>query len=260
MRIRQHPGVIVGIKVAHYGGAGVGPGDAGGCRRAGDRRAGDGRFREPHAAAVARGAPARAPPARRHPDAHLRARRGQDRRSSTTSGKVRPFVWAARKRGIIFDVGHGGGSFLFRQAVPALQQGFAPDVISTDLHTGSMNAGMKDILNVMSKLLNLGMTLPDVIKANTSRAASVIKRPDLGQLSAGAEADIAVLSLRRGTFGFIDSGGGKLHGQPETRVRAHDQGRASRLGFERHLEIDVDRESRHRGENRNHDGTIRRVR
>ena len=118
----------------------------------------------------------------------------------------------ARKRGVKFDVGHGGGSFLYKQAVPALQQGFAPDVISTDLHTGSMNAGMKDILNVMSKLLNLGMTLPDVIKANTSKAASVIKRPDLGQLSAGAEADIAVLSLRRGTFGFIDSGGGRLQG------------------------------------------------
>ena len=64
------------------------------------------------------------------------------------SGKVRPYAWAARKRGIIFDVGHGGGSFLFRQAAPALKEGFAPDVISTDLHTGSMNAGMKDILNV----------------------------------------------------------------------------------------------------------------
>ena len=160
---------------------------------------------------------------------------------------MRPYVWAARKRGIIFDVGHGGGSFLFRQAVPALQQGFAPDVISTDLHTGSMNAGMKDIMNVMSKFLNLGMTLPDVIKANTSKAAAVIKRPDLGQLSAGAEADIAVLNLRRGTFGFIDSGGRQTPGQPETRVRADDQGRASRLGFEWHREIGVDRDSRAAG-------------
>ena len=76
------------------------------------------------------------------------------------AGKVRPYVCEARKRGIIFDAGHGGGSFLFRQAVPALKQGFAPDVISTDLHTGSMNTGMKDILNTMSKFLNLGMTLP----------------------------------------------------------------------------------------------------
>ena len=63
-------------------------------------------------------------------------------------GKVRPYVSAARKRGIIFDVGHGGGSFLFSQAVPAMKQGFTPDVISTDLHTSSMNTGMKDILNV----------------------------------------------------------------------------------------------------------------
>ena len=243
MRIRQHPGVIVGVKVAHYGGAGVGPGEASGCRGAGDRRAGDGRFREPHSPALARGRSCskhlRPGDILTHTYAHVAGRTP----IVDEQGKVRPYVWAARKRGIIFDVGHGGGSFLYRQAVPALQQGFAPDVISTDLHTGSMNAGMKDILNVMSKLLNLGMTLPDVIKANTSKAASVIKRPDLGQLSAGAEADIAVLSLRRGTFGFIDSGGGKTPGQPETRVRAHDQGRASRLGFEWHREIGVDRGS-----------------
>ncbi len=127
-------------------------------------------------------------------------------------GKVRPFVWEARKRGVIFDAGHGGGSFLFAQAVPAMAQGFRPDVISTDLHTGSMNAGMKDILNTMSKFLNMGMPLPDVIRSNTSRAAEVIKRPDLGRLTVGAEADVAVLNVRRGTFGFIDSGGGKLAG------------------------------------------------
>ena len=88
----------------------------------------------------------------------------------------------ARKRGIIFDAGHGGGSFLYSQAVPATKQGFYPDVISTDLHIGSMNSGMKDILNTMSKFLNLGMPLKDVVKANTSRAAEVIKRTDLGHL------------------------------------------------------------------------------
>lgn len=127
-------------------------------------------------------------------------------------GNVRPFVWEARKRGIVFDVGHGGGSFLYRQAVPATKQGFYPDVISTDLHVGSMNGGMKDILNTMSKFLNLGMSLPDVIRANTAKAAEVIKRPELGHLGVGAEADIAVLSLRRGTFGFIDTAGGKASG------------------------------------------------
>jgi len=93
-----------------------------------------------------------------------------------------------------------------------MAQGFRPDVISTDLHTGSMNAGMKDILNTMSKFLNMGMPLPDVIGSNTLRAAEVIKRPDLGHLSVGAEADVAVLTVRRGTFGFVDSGGGKLSG------------------------------------------------
>ena len=117
------------------------------------------------------------------------------------SGNVRPFVLEARKRGIIFDVGHGGGSFLYRQAVPATKQGFYPDVISTDLHTGSMNSGMKDILNTMSKLLNLGMPLQAVIKANTSRAAEVIKRKDLGHLGVGAEADVAVLDLAEGSSG-----------------------------------------------------------
>ena len=128
------------------------------------------------------------------------------------AGNVRPYVRAARKRGVLFDVGHGGGSFLFRQAVPATKQGFYPDIISTDLHTGSMNSGMKDILNTMSKLLNLGMPLKDVVRANSVKAASVIKRDDLGHLGVGAEADIAVLGLRRGKFGFIDTGGGKMNG------------------------------------------------
>jgi dihydroorotase len=127
-------------------------------------------------------------------------------------GKLRPYVLEARKRGIIFDAGHGGGSFVFRQAVPATKQGFYPDVISTDLHIGSMNSGMKDILNTMSKFLNLGMPLRDVIKANTSKAADVIRHSELGHLSVGGEADIAVLNLRRGTFGFIDVSGAKMLG------------------------------------------------
>jgi len=140
------------------------------------------------------------------------------------NGNVRPYVLEARKRGVIFDVGHGGGSFLYRQAVPATKQGFFPDVISTDLHAGSMNGGMKDILDTMSKFLNLGMPLADVIKANTATAAAVIKRPELGQLGVGGEADLAVLRVQRGTFGFIDSGGGKATGDQklecELTVRA----------------------------------------
>ncbi len=143
-----------------------------------------------------------------HMYAHVRGRQP----IVNADGQVEAFVLAARKRGVIFDVGHGGGSFLFRQAVPATRQGFFPDVISTDLHIGSMNGGMKDILNVMSKLLNLGMPLQDVVKANTSRAAEVIKRTELGHLGVGAEADIAVLAVREGNFGFVDSGGGQMAG------------------------------------------------
>jgi dihydroorotase len=139
-------------------------------------------------------------------------------------GQVEPYVLAARKRGVIFDVGHGGGSFLFSQAVPATRQGFYPDVISTDLHGGSMNGGMKNILNVMSKFLNLGMSLQDVVKANTSRAAEVIKRADLGHLGVGAEADVAVLGLQKGEFAFVDSGGWRMPGtqklECELTVRA----------------------------------------
>ena len=88
-------------------------------------------------------------------------------------GKLKPFVLEAQKRGIIFDVGHGGGSFRFTQAIPALKSGFIPNTISTDLHTGSMNAGMKDQLNVMSKMLNIGMTLQQVMAASTWHPATV---------------------------------------------------------------------------------------
>lgn len=119
-------------------------------------------------------------------------------------GKVKPFVFAAQKRGIIFDVGHGGGAFSWRQAVPAMEQGFWPNVISSDLHTQSMNSGFKDMANLMSKFLNLGMPLNEVILRATWNPATVIKRQDLGTLSEGSEADVAVFSLRKGDFGFLD--------------------------------------------------------
>ena len=128
------------------------------------------------------------------------------------NGKVRDYVFNARKRGIIFDVGHGGGSFRFDQAIPALKQGFKPNSISTDLHTGSMNGGMKDILNVMSKFLNMDMTLKEVIDWSTWAPAKIIKREELGHISEGAVADVAILNLRKGTFGYIDVNGGKITG------------------------------------------------
>ena len=128
------------------------------------------------------------------------------------SGKVKPFIFAAQKRGIIFDVGHGGGAFSWRQAVPAIQQGFKPDVISTDLHTQSMNGGMKDLSNVMSKFMAMGMPLQEVVARATAAPANVINRKELGNLSVGAEADVAVFSVRKGDFGFIDIRGTRLKG------------------------------------------------
>lgn len=127
-------------------------------------------------------------------------------------GKVKPFVFAAQKRGLIFDVGHGGGAFSWRQAIPAMKQGFKPDVISTDLHTQSMNGGMKDLANVMSKFINMGMSLEDAVARTTVNPARVINRPELGHLTPGAEADVAVLNLRKGDFGFLDVRGGRLKG------------------------------------------------
>ncbi|HET8547566.1 MAG TPA: amidohydrolase/deacetylase family metallohydrolase [Bryobacteraceae bacterium] len=128
------------------------------------------------------------------------------------SGKPNQALFDGRKRGVIFDAGHGGGSFLWRVAVPAMKAGLAPDSISTDLHIGSMNAGMKDMLNVMSKFLNLGMGLDDVIRRSTWNPAKEIKREELGHLSVGAPADVAVLRLERGNFGFADSNGARMKG------------------------------------------------
>jgi dihydroorotase len=128
------------------------------------------------------------------------------------NGKVKPFVFEAQKRGIVFDVGHGGGAFSWRQAVPSIQQGFKPNVISTDLHIQSMNGGMKDLSNVLSKFMAMGMTLQEVITRSTWMPAMVINRKQLGNLSVGTEADVAVFSLRKGDFGFIDVRGTRLKG------------------------------------------------
>lgn len=129
-----------------------------------------------------------------------------------TTKKVKPFIWEASKRGIIFDVGYGGASFNFSQAIPAIKEGFFPATISTDLHTGSMNTSMKNQLDVMSKFLNMGMPLKEVIKASTWKPAMVIKRTELGQIAPGAIADIAILNLRQGNFGFYDKTGYRIDG------------------------------------------------
>ena len=133
-----------------------------------------------------------------------------------TLGPSQAFV-EGRKKGILFDVGHGGGSFLWRVAVPLVQAGFVPDTISTDLHTNSMNAGLKDMMNLMSKFLALGMTVKQVVTANTLNAAKAIKQEQLGNLSVGSGADVAVLRVEKGNFGFIDQTGARLKGTERLR-------------------------------------------
>ena len=126
------------------------------------------------------------------------------------AGKVNPGMIEGRKRGIFFDVGHGNGSFAWRVAVPAMKQGFIPDSISTDLHVSSMNSSMKDMLNVMDKLLALGMSVDEVIRRSTWNPARQIQHEELGNLSVGAPGDVAVLSLQTGKFGFTDMYGARL--------------------------------------------------
>ena len=132
--------------------------------------------------------------------------------------KVLPYLFEAKKRGIIFDAGHGAGSFLFRQAVPAIKQGLVPDSISTDLHVSSMNAGMKDMTNVMSKFLNMGLTLQDVVAKSTWAPSREIKREDLGHLTVGAVADVTVLRVLQGEFGFTDVNGARMKGNQKLQA------------------------------------------
>lgn len=128
------------------------------------------------------------------------------------NGKLNPGMLEGRKRGVIFDVGNGGGSFAWRIAVPAIRQGFLPDSISTDLHISSMNSGMKDMLNVMGKLLAMGLSVEDVIRRSTWNPAREIQHEELGNLSVGAPADVAVLRVETGKYGFTDMYGARLQG------------------------------------------------
>ncbi|MBA3711263.1 MAG: amidohydrolase/deacetylase family metallohydrolase [Pyrinomonadaceae bacterium] len=197
---KKYPGVVVGIKTAHFAKPGW---------EAVDR-------------AIEAGQLANVPvmvdfgefhPERPHQDLILKKMRPGDIYTHTylsrvpmldETGRVRSYLFEGKKRGVIFDVGHGAGSFVFRYAVPAMKQGFSPDSISTDLHVGSMNTGMKDMTNVMSKFLNLGMPLDDVILKSTWNPAREIRRETYGHLSVGAPADVAVLRIDKGDFGFVD--------------------------------------------------------
>jgi dihydroorotase len=143
---------------------------------------------------------------------HCYAQLGASRESlvDTETGNVWPFAWEAHKKGIIFDVGYGGISFAYSQAIHALKAGLYPDAISTDLHIGSMNGAMKDMLATMSKFLAMGMNLKSVINASTWKPAQIINRQELGSLSVGSDADIAILNIRKGKFGLFDYTGYKI--------------------------------------------------
>jgi dihydroorotase len=129
-----------------------------------------------------------------------------------SDGKLNPILLEARQRGVIFDVGHGQGSFWFRNAVPAVKQGFIPDSFSTDLHTGNLNGAVVDLITTMSKFLSMGVPLEDVVRRATVNSAREIHRQELGTLSVGRDADIAVVELRRGRFGYTDCGDARMTG------------------------------------------------
>jgi dihydroorotase len=131
--------------------------------------------------------------------------------------KVESYMWEARKRGVLFDVGHGSGSLWFRIAVPAIQQGFLPDTISTDIHKNSIMLPRATMTNVMSKFLAMGLTFEQVIERSTINAARAIRRTELGSIAEGGVADLAVLEIRRGRFAFLDSGRARLTTDCEIR-------------------------------------------
>ncbi|MFH8796046.1 amidohydrolase/deacetylase family metallohydrolase [Streptomyces sp. NPDC017941] len=207
-KARQHPDTIVGIKTAHYEGPEWTPVDN-------SLQAGKDAnvpvlvdFGEPR---PERPLKTLLTEKLRPGDIYSHAYSG-NRGELGEDGKLNPAMQQGRDRGVLYDVGHGGGSFGWRVAVPALKAGFTPDAISTDLHISSMNSGMKDQTNVMSKFLALNMPLKDVINASTWKPAKAIKRTDLGNLSVGAPADIAVLARQQGTFGYVDSFGFRIDG------------------------------------------------
>lgn len=137
---------------------------------------------------------------------------------------------AGRARGIYFDAGTGGGSFRFRVAVPLIKAGFLPDSLSTDLHASSMNSSTKGMLNVMSKFMAMGLTLQQVVADTTWNPAREIQRPQLGNLSVGAPADVAVLSEEHGSFGYLDMENTKMMG--DTRIEAQLTIRAGKIVYD----------------------------
>lgn len=198
---KKYPGLVVGIKSAHF----------------------EGGEWKPYEQAVKAGTIANIPvmidyganrPERpllqlmttklRPGDIYTHAYSGLRGEQDPATGLASKAMLEGRKRGIYFDVGHGGGSFAWSVAFPMVKGGFLPDSISTDIHNTSMNAGMKDMLNVMDKFLAMGQPIAAVIRESTSNPAHEVKRDDLGNLSVGSTADIAILRMDTGHFGYVD--------------------------------------------------------
>jgi len=206
---KENPDIIVGFKSAHYAGPGWASVD--GAVKAGELTGlpvmvDFGRITE------TRNINALFLDKLRPGDIYTHCFSGHREELIVATNKLNPAMEAGRKRGIVFDIGFGGGSFYWYVAVPAYQQHFYPDSISTDLHINSMNGGMKDITNVMSELMALGSSVQDVVRMTTWSPAKEIKHRELGNLDVGSTADIAVLRLDHGRFGFLDSAGARKDG------------------------------------------------
>jgi dihydroorotase len=131
---------------------------------------------------------------------------------ATAQGTVKRAVREARERGVLFDIGHGQGSFAFKTARAMLANGFAPDTISSDVHALCINGPAFDQVTTMSKFLCMGMPLTEVIAASTVNAAMALKRPELGSLKPGSVGDATVIAIREGQFDYVDVVGEHLTG------------------------------------------------
>jgi len=202
-KIAQRPDRIIGVKVAHYRGPGWQPLDRG--IQAAENT---GTY------VMVDQAPIKSRPNNEMLLEHLRPGDmtthcyGFDKPMIDSNDKVKPYFFEARERGVKFDVGHGAGSFSFRIAKNAIEQGFLPDTISTDMHTSSLMLNQGTMTETMTKMLALGMELTDVIERSTWAPALTMGHPELGNIGQTAFADIAVLDIAEGDFGLTDNGSG----------------------------------------------------
>ena len=132
---------------------------------------------------------------------------------ATADGKVHPYVLKARERGVLFDIGHGMGSFSFKVGRAMLANGFMPDCISSDVHALCIDGPAFDLITTMSKFLSIGMPLADVVRCATSEPARALRRPELGALKPGGPGDASLLRREQGAFEFVDSIGERLTGR-----------------------------------------------